>query len=614
MSTATDLDLDIRSLFAPRPDTSVTEWAEHNIFLPSTVTQNAGQYSTAHCAYIRELLEDFRNPAVSESANCFAAQVFKTTGVFVGMGYRIAQQPANIMMVLPTHNLAQSFSQTKWQPIIESSPALLQHKQREQDKFKNLEQQFDNSILYFIGSGSENSLKGRSVEILVIDEIDDVEERWAKKGKSGVAMLESRIISYAGSKVIKTGTPKEVTGAIWKAFLEGDRRLFFVTCPECKGKASSKPFAIEFDPEYTKQWFPDVLTAKVVWDKSSKKPDGSYDFKKVEATAALECPCCKARLPQEKLPAMIANGRWIPTNANSVSGKISRRLPCMYSPHESCTLGKLAVKFLESKSTVGALRNFLNEKLAVPHQEKGFTVTENDIRAVVKASPTNCTHGEPYLRGTIPKEDVALLSLTVDVNADVLHWIVRAWFSDSSSALVDYGAHVLSWDVLTDISKRTYKVGSNEIAPAVCLIDSGWIATQVYQFCQRTNGRFQPVKGAAKNTLTKPIQEGPIEGYPFLKLIRFDDNALKQELYFNKIRKREAGNWFLPSNIGPDYEEQLTDEFFAKDQGKWDTKHRNNHLGDCEKYQLIVPTLIESIVGKGGLRLLYDRKHGKIAA
>ena len=612
MSLAAELALDIRSVFAPRPETTVTEWAEQNVFLPLSVTQNAGQYSTSHCAYIRELLEDFRNPAVSESANCFAAQVYKTTGVFVGIGYRIDQQPANVMMVLPTHGLAQSFSQTKWQPIIESSPVLFAHKQRDKDKFKNLEQQFDNSILYFIGSGSENSLKGRSVEILVIDEIDDVEEKWAKKGKSGVAMLESRVKSYAGSKVIKTGTPKEITGAIWKAFLEGDRRLYFVECPECKGKTCSKPFAIEFDPEYVKQWFPDVVTAKVVWDKSAKKSDGSYSFEKVRKTAALECPCCKSLLPQERLPAMVANGRWIATNPNSISGKISRRLPSMYSPHEACTLGNLAVKFLQSQSSPGGLRNFLNEELAVPHQQKGFTTTENDIRAIVSHSPE-------YLRGTIPKEDIALLSLTVDVNADVLHWIIRAWFADSSSALVDYGNLLPNWPALVEVSQRKYTVGAKELSPMFCLIDSGWRTkgdAGVYDFCIRTGNRFVPVKGATKTQgLTKTVEETDQEfkGQHF-KLVRFDDNALRHDLYFNKIRKREGSNWFLPRNIGTDYEEQLTDEYLKQEKGqaKWDTRNGNNHLGDCEKYQLIIPTLIESVVGKDGLRKLADRIKGKL--
>ena len=365
MTVARDLALDARSLFAPRPDHTVTEWAEHNVYLPASVTQNAGQYSTSHCVYLREFLEDFRNPAVEESSNCFAAQVFKTTGIWIGIGYRIDQQPANIMVVLPTYSMAQSFSETKWQPIIESSPALLRHKPRDRDKFKNLEQQFDNSILYFVGSGSENNLKGRSVEILVLDEIDDIEEKWAKRGKSGVAMLVSRVKSYAGSKVIKTGTPKEVYGAIWKSFLDGDRRLFFVDCPECSGKPTSKPFAIEFDPEYTRQWFPDVNAGKVVWDKKAKNADGTWIFEQVRKTACVECPNCKSWLGQEKLPAMISGGRWIPTNPNSVSGKPSRRLPSMYSPHEACTLGKLAVKFLQCQSTPGGMRNFLNEELAI---------------------------------------------------------------------------------------------------------------------------------------------------------------------------------------------------------------------------------------------------------
>ncbi len=61
----------------------------------------------------------------------------------------------------------------------------------------------------------------------------------------------------------------------------------------------------------------------------------------------------------------------------------------------------------------------------------------------------------------------------------------------------------------------------------------------------------------------------------------------------------------VPANIGMDYEQQLCDEFQTKDG--WKSKADNEHLADCETMQLIIPTLVEGIAGKDGLRVLAER-------
>jgi phage terminase large subunit GpA-like protein len=267
----------------------------------------------------------------------------------------------------------------------------------------------------------------------------------------------------------------------------------------------------------------------------------------------------------------------------------------MYSPHESCTLGSLAVLFLESKNAAGKLRAFLNDKLAVPHQQHGFTVTENEIRAVVNSSPE-------YVRGEIPREDVAFLALTVDYNKGVFHWVTRAWFSDNASALVDYGA-VVSWQALIDLSWQQYKTKEGKAySPLFRLIDSVWRAKGeqgVYSFCKEmSKDRFVPTKGfpTRASLRGKALDESDIDykGHN-IKLICFDEHLLKHELYFDKIKKRDS-KWWLPRNTGKDYEDQLTDEYLKEENGvtKWHSRERNEHLADAEKQQLIIPYYVES--------------------
>jgi hypothetical protein len=154
----------------------------------------------------------------------------------------------------------------------------------------------------------------------------------------------------------------------------------------------------------------------------------------------------------------------------------------------------------------------------------------------------------------------------------------------------------------------------------ICLIDSGWRTKSeagVYDFClNKSAGRFIPVKGATRAQGLKRTVEESDQDFKGrnIKLVRFDEPVLKYDLYFNKIKQRDS-KWWLPVNTGPDYEAQLTDEFLRKEKGQdvWDTKEGNNHLADCEKMQLILPALIESLQGKGALQKLADLLKAKIS-
>jgi len=592
-------------LIAPDVERSVVQIAEAEFHLPPSVAQRSGPYSTEQCRYVCEPLEDFNNDSIEESTNCFAAQSFKTTMLLIGIGFRIVKRPANVLWLAPSYGMAQSTSETKWLPLVEASPALAALVPKDQYRFKKLEQQWPDCTLWFVGSGAEKNLKSKSAEIIVVDEADDVETEWTKRGKSALGLIDSRRKSYAGSKVFTTGTPQEVNGAVWTRFLEGDRRLFFVTCPECGGE----PFAMEFLPEHIREWFPTVNAGKIVWDEDAKHADGAWDYDKVSASARMECPNCKAHLGQSRIPEMVANGKWIATAPRGRSTtKPSRRLPSMYSPHEGTTLGKLAVRYLRDHHKPGGVRNFLNEELALPYQPKASTTTVSDIRAVVASSPE-------YLRGEIPRDNIALLSMTVDVNQGLFHWIIRAWFADSSSALVDYGP-CLSWEGLLEVAAKKYRVGKTgiELSPMVNLIDSGWRTRSesgVYDFClNKSAGRFYPCKGATKSQgLRRTIEESVIDWKGReITLIRFDEPVLKYDLYFQRIKARDS-KWWLPKNIGKDYEAQLTDEFMrsTKEGCIWDTKEGNNHLGDCCKMQLIVPSIVEGLAGADGMRIFAER-------
>lgn len=614
-------------LYSIREQITVSDFVEREIYLPERVSFNPGPISFKDSSYVYECLEDFEDTGAKDICNCFGAQVFKTAMMLCGLMERIDRNPINMGWVMPNEKLAESFSKTKWKDMVDASPTISRHRGKGAGDTTILEQSFDRCFFTFLASGASKNLKGRSIGIIVIDEPDDVEAEYASRGESAIGLAEARTKSFPDAKRFLNGTPTLPGAPVWQGFLLGDRRLRYVTCPRCTGPQ----FVLEFDPQYIREWFPafdpatgkGVLAAKVVWDQKARHESGEWNWDKVEDSARIECPNCKALLTEhdKRMMCRRENGAvWKPTNFESPRGYRSRRLPSIYSPHESTTIGKIAVKFLKSKDKPGALRNFINEELALPYQQRATVTTASDIKAVVTSSPE-------YLRGEIPRDNIALLSLTVDVNQGLFHWLIRAWFADKSSALVDYGP-VLSWEALIAVAKQKYKVGNTklELSPMFRLIDSGWRTKSesgVYDFCLNKSVSegvpFFAVKGATKSQgLKRTIEESDVDWKGRnVKLIRFDEPILKYDLYFNKIKSRDS-KWWLPKNIGKDYEEQLTDEYFkdTKDGQEWACKSSppNNHEGDCEKEQLIIPSLIEGIEGIDGFGILAKRIAAKVQA
>lgn len=598
---------DASGFFNPKENIDVSSWMEREIHLPPKVAQTAGPFTSKNCTYVRECAEDFRDPEVTDSTLCFGGQVFKTTTMMGGLCYTIDQRPVSALWIMPNERLAQTFSELKFQPLVDESPAVVRHKPRNADKYKKLEMQFDSADVTFIGAGSKKNLKGRSVGLSIIDEADDVEEAWALRGESAIAMAQTRTKSYAGSKRFLTGTPTTVQAPVWRTFMEGDQRLRFVECPLCHGK----PFVLEFDPDYVREWFPKVNSAKVVWDKEAKNEDGTWNHDAVEKSARFQCPNCKAHIAQHQMQLMLRAAKWIAQNANAARGKVSRRLPSWYSPHESCTIGKIAVKFLASLSTAGGLRNFLNEDAALPWQPKGTTVTKSDIRNVARHSPC-------YLLGQIPDiAPLACLIMTVDVQHDCFWWVIRAHYANFTSALVHY-EQALSWQTLIDYHQQAWPIMKTD-KTASCLfglIDSGDRAKReggVYEFTQGLGaGRFIPTKGASTTQgLKKDVEESDVEYKGMsVKLTRYNDAVFKYLLYLTTIKERVNNNWFIPQNFGNDYERGLSDEYLEVKQdpkgysvSEWKTRDDFNHLGDCEKKQFIIP----SMLGREGIAALAKR-------
>ena len=112
------------------------QWAERELEFSVRVSPMPGPYRTGMVPYVREPLESFHDPGIRKIVLCWSAQSSKTTTMQVALAYTIANAPGPALFVMPSLEMARSFSENRLIPLIEDCPALSIHKTGDRHDFK----------------------------------------------------------------------------------------------------------------------------------------------------------------------------------------------------------------------------------------------------------------------------------------------------------------------------------------------------------------------------------------------------------------------------------------------------------------------------------------------
>jgi hypothetical protein len=448
--------LDNRGLemFEPRTIERVSQWVERCLIIPPPQTQAPGQFSTDGREYCREPLDDFGDWDIADEVLCFGSQTGKTTIIIGGVAFIVCTSPTGILWAMPSIDLARSFSETRWVPIVEASPEMARRKPGNRHNFKKLQQQIGGSILNFVGTNSPANLAGRPAQVVFLDEVDKFNEGGNKEADA-VNLAEQRTKSFANPKRVKTSTPTLSSGLIWTEFKKGDQRRYFVPCPHC-GKfiilAWSESFTV-FDKL--------GCEAYVKWDKEAKGKNGAWDMDRVERSARFVCPHCAADILDKEKTIMNRNGEWRPT-AKAPASFRSRHLPSLYAATPETSVGRLAVKFLQAKESLLGLRGFINGDLAEPFESQDLST----IRCEIVTPDEDCPAGVTQT-----------LHVDCQQNAPHYYWVVMAWMP----GVVRIAKHGFC-DTIEEL--RAVQV-ENKIRDRCVSLDIGWNREVIMEQCAR---------------------------------------------------------------------------------------------------------------------------------
>ena len=555
---------------APADDLPVWQWLEKNCYVRG---DHEGAYSTTLTPYAREPLDCFKEKGIEDLALCFAAQTAKTTIVMGGVSWLLVNSPSDSLWVMPDKELGGSFSRNRWIPWVDDCGPLRALKPRNRNFFTTREQKFARATVFWVGSNSPGQLASRPCGNVIMDETDKFGLRNDREA-GALKNAEERTKTFNFPKRIKTSTPTVYYGEIWQEFLKGDQRYFWVPCPHCKAMIK-------------------LMWKQVRWwekDESESKTDNEWDMGKVAANAHYVCQECSGKILDAHKPGMLLAGEWRPSREAAEASRRSYHLSALYAPWKQTRFGSLAVKWLQSKTTVDGRQNFINSTLAEPFDgENAYDDTE-----VVTS---------PYLVAEIQRDRVPLM--TVDVQRPGFWAVVRTWAKSGESWLL-YAGFLETVEQL-DALQAKYAVQPNHVmidvadqTNLVCkwMVDRDWRGawgSDKKGFVHSLGNGYRVQK------LVSPVQWrdphlGTVyasEQNPRARYVFWANDPIKDILAV--VRHAEPRRWHVHGDIPQEYTRHLNAEMKIMRQNPrtgrytvvWKQIRKANHLLDCEAMQVV---------------------------
>jgi hypothetical protein len=387
---------------------------------------------------------------------------------------------------------------------------------------------------------------------------------------------------------------------IWQEFLKGDQRRYFVPCPHC-----SKEIVFSWSKQFTVFKLTGSETF-IEWDKTAKR-NGKWDLDHVVRSARAVCPHCAGHILDGQKTKMIRDGIWRATQPAPASFR-SRHLPSMYASSPETSFGRLALKFLQSKTSLQGLQGFINGDLAEPYQSQ-------DIASQRVAIITD------RVRVEVTTEWKKILTLDCQQRAPYFWHVARAWNGRDSEG---FSAGPLNtWDEARAIQT------THGIANVMVGVDSGYGAkddAEVYVNCSRfgeyiptPDGFAQfvgwiPTKGMPSRKRWKDDRTGQLVPWHLSAVDPFSDTSeagkvkmplleLASEFFKDllaRFRAQEQGiKWTVTNAVSTDeywrhldcwIKQEVRTKFGTKTEMKWIARDRRwpDHMADCEVLQIML--------------------------
>lgn len=543
------------------PELTVSEWADRYRILSEKASNEPGPWRTSRTPYLRDIMDALSSTSPYETVVFMkGAQIGASEMGFNWIGYIIDNAPGPTLLVMPTVDTMKDNSRIRIDPMIQDCPQLqakIGEAKSKDSSNTTLMKEFPGGFLSMIGANSPVGFRSKPCRYVFADEVDGYPGDVGGEGDP-ISLLKRAMRTFKGRRKLFLASTPKIAGMsrVEDAYLETDRRHFYVPCPHCGG-------------------FQILTWPHMHWEKG--RPDNAW----------YECEFCGKRIYNQDKTDMLARGEWRPEVKNYRGKAIGFHLSSLYSPVGWMSWGEMAVEFSEAthKKDQAKLKTFINLNLGETWQEQGEVPEWEKLYY----------RREGYAIGKVPAGGL-FLTAACDVHPDRLEVEVMAWGRDKENWSIDYrvfpgntstfSGENSPWRRLDALMSEGFEHESGLVLTIRCLaIDTGNQTQTVYNWCRRYPvGRVMPVKGQASLPMVVGSPRA-VDVYTdgkrhkgALKLWSVGVSVVKAELYgWLRLPKPDAG---MEAPAGychfPEYEEeyfqQLTAEQLVKTVNK--TTHK----------------------------------------
>lgn len=513
----------------PEPQSLVSEWADQYRRLPATASE-PGHWRTARTPYLREIMDCLSTGSTVERVVFQkGAQLGGTECGLNWIGYIIANAPGMALLVMPSIDMVRRNTRTRIDPLIDQTPELAARvvKARSRDPGNTAtSKRFVGGELVMTGANSASALRSTPARYLFLDEVDAFPADVEGEGDP-VALAMKRTATFKGKrKILMVSTPTiKDASRIETAYLESDRRRYFVPCPHCGA-------------------FQVIEWPRIRW------PDGEPD------RAHLECEHCGDPIEERHKLQMLAAGQWRAT-AQGDGRTAGFHLSSLYSPFESW--GEIARDFLTVRKDPSRLKTWVNTILAETWDEGQARIEPEGLAARAEVWGPELPAG------------VVLITAGIDCQDDRLE--VEIVGHGAGEETWSLGYHVLHGDPAGDavwsdldtiLSQRWQHSRQTPDLPirAACIDSGGHFSGRVVQFAAaRAGRRVWAIKGASGPGKPPWPRKPSKASKTRLPLHVIGTDALK-ELFYARLAIAEPGPGFVhvPEGRSAEWFQQVTSE------------------------------------------------------
>jgi hypothetical protein len=535
MTTASRTKRTLTAAFAPRRRITVSEWAKQNVRLPHGTTTRPGPIHFEWCPEVIEPMNRYTDPEMRKLSLCFATRAGKTEIFMCQVRYSVAEEYEARLWGKPNQDDAEKDSEGRFRPVVESSPILFDLKPNNPHHYRKALMRFKTGPVYFVGAGSPAKTRNVQIGRLWLDEID-VMRRASDRETGALENFMERIKEHPSPKIMLSSTPTVSSAQIWKEFIKGDQRFYWMPCPFCNG-------FLRFE------------RGGLRWSDAARKENGTWDPNIVAETVHYLCPhCAKHILEQHKLP-MLKAGQWRPTpEADRITweGRIIPREAGHFSYHLNSLyttrvpFARFATTWVTAQNDPEARQSFVNQWEARPY----FDFGDSDEMKIALGKARQDAGATP---STLPEGYRALLWMDV---SRLECWVRVRCFNASRDSI---GLEFANTGTLEDA-----EVLRKKWAVPLAAIDIGYAdrREEVLEFCHLHRPHWFVTHGSG--TMFAPYKRGEIliaggnlKGVP-IPLLKVNPHTWK-EILFERIKGGKDGQpkWVNEPTLSESYQYQM---------------------------------------------------------